>query len=276
MTGAGALARAVRILTDAGVDGAPRDARLLLAHALGTGADRLTLILHDTVPTDALARFDSLVGQRASRVPVAYLIGRRQFFGRDFIVTPAVLDPRGDTETLIAAALARPFTRLLDLGTGSGAIACTLLAERAETTGVATDLSPAALDVARRNAAALGVADRVVFVESDWFGLLNGRFDLIVSNPPYIAAAEMPGLSPEVRNEPRAALTDDADGLTAYRAITAGAGAHLTKGGRLLVEVGAAQGAEVSALCAAAGFAQVVVSKDIDGRDRCVSGDWPG
>ncbi len=275
MTGAKALARAVRIMTDAGVDGAPRDARLLLGHALGIGADRLTLILHETVPMDALARFDMLVSQRASRLPVAYLIGRRQFFGRDFIVTPAVLDPRGDTETLIAVALARPFAGLLDLGTGSGAIACTLLAERDGTTCVATDLSPAALDVAQRNAAALGLAGRIAFVESDWFSQVTGRFDLIVSNPPYIAAADMPGLSPEVLNEPRAALTDDADGLTGYRAIVAGAGAHLTSGGRLLVEIGAEQGTEVSAMFAAVGFVQVAVTKDIDGRDRCVSGDWP-
>lgn len=276
MTAAEALVKAVRIMADAGVDGAPRDARLLLAHALGVGADRLTLLLHDTVPTDALVRFGTLVANRASRVPVAYLIERRQFFGRDFIVTPAVLDPRGDTETLIEAALVRPFARLLDLGTGSGAIALTLLAERPGTTGIATDVSRAALDVAGRNAAGLGVADRIAFAQSDWFSHVTGPFDLIVSNPPYIAASDMQDLSPEVLNEPREALTDEGDGLSAYRAITTGAGAQMTPGGRLLVEIGATQGQTVTSMFKAAGFAQVAVIKDIDGRDRCVSGDWAG
>ncbi len=228
MTGAEALSKAVRLMTRAGVEGAPRDARVLLAHALGIGADRLTLILQETVATEALVRFGTLVAGRASRVPVAYLIERRQFYRRDFIVTPAVLDPRGDTETLILAALAGPFGRLLDLGTGSGAIALTLLAERPDATGVATDISGPALDIARRNAKALGVADRIGFTLSDWFSHVAGSFDLIVANPPYIAADEMNGLTPEVLNEPRAALTDEGDGLSAYRAISAGAGAHLS------------------------------------------------
>lgn len=275
MTGAEALARGVAALGDAGIDEPARDARRLLAHALGLAPGRLTLVLPDPVPDVTVAVFDQLIARRAARAPVSHLIGRRAFFGRDFIVTPDVLDPRPETETLIAAALERPFERLLDLGTGSGCILLTLLAERPGATGLGTDLSPAALSVARRNADALHLTDRAGFAEGGWYAAVaaGARFDLIVSNPPYIAPEELPGLAPELAHEPRMALTDEADGLTAYRAIARGAADHLAPQGRLIVEIGHRQGAAVSAILAEHGLTGITVRHDLDGRDRVVTGD---
>jgi release factor glutamine methyltransferase len=276
VTGAEALREATARLQAAGVDGAARDARRLLAHALGIAPDVLAGRMADEVPEAARASFAALVARRAAREPVSHLTGLRAFWGRDFRVTRDVLDPRPETETLVALALAAPFARVLDLGTGSGCILVTLLAERPGAQGVGTDISPAALLVAGENAARHGVAERVVLTPSDWFGDIGGRYDLIVSNPPYIAAAEMAGLAPEVRNhEPRGALTDEGDGLSAYRAIAEGAGRFLVPGGRLLVEIGPAQGPAVSRLFAAAGLERVAVHPDLDGRDRVVAARRP-
>jgi len=272
-TGAEALRSAIPRLTAAGVEGAARDARLLLAHALQIAPDRLTLHLADRLSPEAAARFEAAVNDRVRRRPVSQITGQRQFWGRSFRVTSDTLDPRPETETLIAAALETPFARVLDLGTGTGAILLTLLAERPPATGLATDASEAALAVAARNARALGLADRASFSQSDWFAGVEGRFDLIVSNPPYISEDEMADLSPEVRDwEPRLALTPGGDGLAAYRAIAAGCGAHLAPGGRLVVEIGPTQGAAVAALFAGAGLSLVRVRPDMDGRDRVVEG----
>ena len=277
MRAADALPGAVARLRAAGVEAPAGDARALLAHALGVAPGRLTLHLDDPLPAPAAARFEGAVAARAGRQPVAQIVGRRLFWGRPFAVTPDVLDPRPETETLVAAALEAPFRRVLDLGTGSGAILVTLLAERAAATGLGSDLSAAALAVARANARALGVGARAEFVCADWFeGLPAGRFELIVSNPPYIAAAEMAALSPEVRGwEPHLALCPGGDGLAALRIIAAGAGAHLHPGGRLLAEIGAVQGRAACALFEAAGFADVGLRRDLDGRDRVVAGVWP-
>jgi release factor glutamine methyltransferase len=183
-----------------------------------------------------------------------------------------VLDPRPETETLIAAALDGTFSRVLDLGTGSGAILITLLAERRLATGTGVDLSEKALSVAAANAASLAVADRAIFLQSDWLRAVSGTFDLVVSNPPYIAEAEMPGLAPEVLQwEPRLALTPGGDGLAAYRSILRDIRLVLTPPGRVLLETGAGQGDAVAALCRAAGLRAVTVLQDIDGRDRVVS-----
>jgi len=276
VTGTEALQRAVDRLREAKVPGAERDARRLLAHAWGVSSDLLAGRLADAVPAPVLAILNADVAARARRVPVSHLTGRRAFWGRTFRVTPEVLDPRPETETLVEAALAAPFDRVLDLGTGSGCILISLLAERPAATGVGTDISPAAVLVAGENAVAHGVADRIVLPLSDWYEDIGGRFDLIVSNPPYIAASEMADLAPEVRDhEPRLALTDGADGLTAYRAIAAGSMDHLTPGGRLLVEIGPAQGAAVSRLFRAAGLEEIRVRPDLDGRDRLVSARRP-
>jgi release factor glutamine methyltransferase len=270
--GAALLRDAAERLAAAGVEDAARDARWLLAHVLDVPRDRLAGRLDSPLTADQHVAFETAVAARVARQPVAQITGQRAFWGREFRVTPDVLDPRGDTETLIALALEAPFATVLDLGTGSGAILLTLLAERPAARGVGTDISDPALAVARGNAARLGVADRTSLRHADWFAGITGRFDLIVSNPPYIAMDEMPDLTPEVRDwEPRVALTDGGDGLAAYRAIADGVAAHLMPGGRLLVETGAGQGPAVQALFAAAGLAEVACHKDLDGRQRVVS-----
>lgn len=275
LTVADALRTGIRELAAAGVPDPARDARLLLAHALEVPADRLTLLLPDPLPMPAAARFDAALWHRMMRRPVSQITGRRLFWGRSFRVTRDTLDPRPETEALVAAALEEPFASVLDLGTGTGAILLSLMAERPGTVGTGTDISPAALAVAAENAAALGLSPRLI--RSDWFAQVDGRFDLIVSNPPYIAAAEMAALAPEVRDwEPRGALTDEGDGLGAYRAIAAGADAHLAPGGRLAVEIGATQAGAVAALLSGAGLRVDGVRRDMDGRDRVVIARAPG
>lgn len=273
MTGAQHLALAIRALRAAGVPDAPRDARRLLAHAMGIAPDRLTLMVQDELSSGAATRFDAMIARRTNREPVSHILGRRSFYGRDFIVSGDVLDPRPETEILIQEALRAPFDNVLDLGTGSGCILLTLLAEQPGATGLGVDLSEAALKVAQANAAQLHV--QADFKPSDWFTNVTGQFDLIVSNPPYIAADEMSALSPELAHEPQMALTDQADGLTAYRAIAAGGRAHLRPGGRLLVEIGPTQAKAVCALFAKAGLETIHTHCDLDGRDRVVSAAAP-
>lgn len=265
------LPAAIARLRDAGVPDPTGDARRLLAHALGVAPERLTLVLADHLPRGADAAFDTLIARRAARQPVSQIIGTRLFWGRQFIVTGDVLDPRPETETLIKEALRVPFARLLDLGTGSGAILLSLLAERSQAQGLGVDVSAPALAVARANADALGVAGRADLRLSDWFAEIGGRYDLITSNPPYIAETEMAALAPETRHwEPRLALCPGGDGLDTYRAIAAGAGAHLAPGGRLIVEIGPTQAKAVCALFSAAGLCNPHVLPDMDGRPRLV------
>lgn len=270
------LAQATARLKDAGIDNAARDARALVAMAAGIAPDRLSLALHDPAGAQVAHDLAPLVKMRAAHRPMAQILGRRAFYRHDFRVTADVLDPRPDTETLVEAALSAPFAHVLDLGTGSGCILLSLLAARPQASGIGTDLSPAALDVAHENAARLGVAERCLLVHSDWYAQVEGRFDLIVSNPPYIAADEMPGLAPDLSHEPRMALTDEGDGLSAYRVIVPGAGAHLRAGGRLMVEIGWQQGAAVAELFTNAGFDTVQILPDLAGRDRVVCGSWSG
>ena len=277
MIAQGALVAAVVQLQAAGIEGATRDARVLLAHALGIGADRLTLHLQDPVSAERQATFQAAITARLTRQPVAQIIGRRLFWGLSFRVTPDTLDPRPETETLVAEALTRPFVKVLDLGTGTGCILLSCLKGMPMARGVGVDASPAALLVAEANARDLGLDARARFLRSDWFSAVPGAFDLIVSNPPYIAADEMAGLAPEVRDwEPHLALTPGGDGLDAYRAIARGAGARLMPGGRILLEIGPTQGAVVAGLLAQAGLAEVRVLPDMDGRDRVVAAVKPG
>ncbi|WP_335946445.1 peptide chain release factor N(5)-glutamine methyltransferase [Salipiger bermudensis] len=277
MIGSALLAQATRRLAEAGIPDPGRDARRLLAHVLKVPPGRLTLFLPDPVEREHALLFNAVIESRAAYVPVSHITGRRQFYGREFLVTPEVLDPRPETEILIEAALAGPFSRVLDLGTGSGCILLTLLSEREGATGIGTDLSEEALEVAFWNRNALRLEARAALARGSWFGALGEddreRFDLIVSNPPYIALDEMDDLSPEVRDhEPRMALTDEGDGLTAYRMIAAGAPSHLIPGGRLMVEIGPSQGAAVADLFRSAGLQEVAVITDLDGRDRVVVG----
>lgn len=275
-TAAMAMVAATARLRAAGVDDPARDARVLLAHAARIEASRVTLIAPEELAPEIAERYDQLIALRAIRVPVSHLLGEREFYGRRFRVSRDVLDPRPETETLIEAALSEPFDHVLDLGTGSGCILITLLAERTSASGVGVDLSESACLQTSANAVQHQVQDRVEVLQSDWFGNIEGEFDLIVSNPPYISLSEMEALSPEVReHEPRMALTDEGDGLGAYRRIAAGVPDFLLPGGRLLVEIGPTQGAAVAALFDAAGLSETRVIPDLDGRDRVVFARMP-
>lgn len=277
MTAAEALRAAIPRLRAAGVEDAPLDARLLLAHALGIAQDRLTLHLPDAMTEAQAAAYDLALTARASRQPVAQIIGQRQFWGLTFRVTPDTLDPRPDTEALVAEALREPFLNMLDLGTGTGCILLACLKSMPMARGLGVDISPAALAVAQANAEALGLSARAQLRLSDWFSAVPGRYDLIVSNPPYIAEGEMPGLAPEVRDwEPHLALTPGGDGLDPYRILARGAPARLMGGGRLMVEIGPTQGAAVAALFAAQGLQDIRILPDMDGRDRVVVACKPG
>jgi len=246
-----------------------REARLLMASVLRCDPGRLTMVAQDDLGSDAAAEYQTAIQRRLNGEPVSHIIGYRQFWGRRFRVTPDVLDPRPETETLIAAALGRPFARLLDLGTGSGCIAVTILAEVPKATGLAVDVSEAALRVAQENATELGVADRLDLQQSDWFSNVTGTFDLIVSNPPYIPQSDMAELMPEVREyEPHMALTDGHDGLDAYRHILGQAADYLAPNGVLLAEFGAGQEADIEQIAHQAGWESVSFLTDLDGRLR--------
>ena len=275
MTAALTLRDGIAALREAGIEDAPRDARLLMAKAMGVPADRLTLHLADPLTDAALHTFSTLLKSRAARQPMAQILGERLFWGRSFEVTRDTLDPRPETEVLVAEALRKPFTRMLDLGTGSGCILISSLLEMPNAQGLGIDISEAALRVAARNAERHALT-RARVAPSDWFRTVPDRYDLIVSNPPYIAAAEMPHLSPDVREwEPKAALTPGGDGLAAYRAIAAGALAHLMPHGRILLEIGPTQGAAVTTLLKKQGLTRIRILPDMDGRDRVVCAEMP-
>ncbi len=276
MTLSEALALAIPRLREAGIEDAARDARLLLAHACGIAGDRVNLHLRDDLTAAARQRFFDSIAARLRRQPISQLVGQRLFWGRPFRVTPDVLDPRPETETLISAAIEGPFGTVLDLGTGSGCILLTLLLERPGTRGLGIELSPAALIVAKRNRHDYGMEGRMGLRQGSWYDGVDQKFDLIVSNPPYIAADEMAGLAPEVRDhEPHLALTPGGDGLDACRAIAAQAPAHLLPGGRLIVEIGPTQAQAVTGFFTAAGLASVETRRDLDGRDRVICAVLP-
>ena len=269
-------ARGAETLQRAGIPAPRKEAQRLLAHVLGVDPGALMAMDDKKASDGTAAAFLAKIEHRSGHAPLSHVLGYRDFWSHRFQITPHVLDPRPETETLIAAALEAPFARVLDLGTGSGCILLSLLCERPDARGTATDISPEALAVARLNAEALGVADRVALVEADWGAGVAGRFDLIVSNPPYIPAAEIAGLAPDVRDhEPRRALTDGGDGLSAYRRIAEAAPRLLAPGGRLMVEIGPGQAETVAAYFGAAGLAPGGVRPDLDGRPRVVIATQP-
>jgi release factor glutamine methyltransferase len=268
-------------LTAAGIDNARFEARLLLAHASGVAIEWLVAHGRDPAPIAVAETLRGLTARRIRREPMAYVVGEREFWGLPFKVSPAVLVPRPDSETLIEAALAlmpgrsAPW-RIADLGVGSGCLLLTLLREFPGAQGVGMDASAAALAVTRANAEALGVAARLRLVEGDWrqpgwAEQLGGPFDLLVSNPPYIETAAIAGLMPDVaRFEPHLALDGGVDGFAAYRAIAAEAGRLVVPGGRVLIEAGEGQALGISALLSTAGFATGPPWKDLGGIDRIV------
>ncbi|UWQ97484.1 peptide chain release factor N(5)-glutamine methyltransferase [Rhodobacteraceae bacterium M385] len=251
---------------------AGREASLVISHLTGLSRVQQSVSGGDVFEGDP-AQLDAIIAARRSRQPLAQILGFAAFRDRLFRVTPDVLSPRADTERLLDAALAASPRRFLDLGTGPGTVALTLLAELPEAEAVASDISAAALAVAAENAESLGVADRVTLVQSDWLTAIEGSFDLIVSNPPYVDAETYATLQPEITQwEPEIALTPGGDGLDAYRIIAAQAPAHLRPGGALMVEIGYDQGAAVAALFAGADLSDIKVLTDLNGKSRVVRG----
>jgi release factor glutamine methyltransferase len=276
-----AFVETASVLREAGIETPELDARLLLCHAAALTHESFVARAGEALQPEAAVRLEALVRRRASREPISRITGTREFYGRSFLVDGSALDPRPDTETLIEVALAliektgrreEPL-RVLDLGTGTGCILVTLLAELAKARGLGTDLSPAALRLAEANARRLGVAGRASFLASDWLDAIHGEFDLIVSNPPYIASGEIERLAPEVaHHDPYLALDGGPDGLKAYRRIAAGAARLVAPKGAILVEIGASQAPAVAGLLRDGGFlvANDGPSFDLGGRPRVV------
>jgi release factor glutamine methyltransferase len=272
-----ARADATGRLRDAGFapSDAAIDADVLLRHVLAW--DRATLLLRrdDPLPPAAAAAFDALVARRCTREPVAYLTGTREFYGRDFHVSPAVLIPRPETELIVDAVLARTtpagVCRIADVCTGSGILAVTLACERPHCAVVATDVSTGALAIARKNAAAHGVTDRVTFIEADLLTIVPGPFDVIVANPPYVPERDAPTLAPDVRAfEPGIALFGGEDGLAVVARLVQQASTRLVAGGLFVMEFGAGQQYDVARHATSAGFEVLEVARDLQGHPRIV------
>lgn len=257
----------------------PADARLLLAHALGKPVAWLYAHADDDIDDSVVRSFTALVEARVAGEPVAYLTGRRGFWTLELEVNGDTLIPRPETELLVELALSRLPAGMpvwvADLGTGSGAIALAIAKERPQAKVIATDASQGALDVARRNASLNGVAN-VEFRHGSWFApLVGARFDLIVSNPPYIADGDPHLQQGDLRFEPATALSSGRDGLDDIREIVAGAGEHLVAGGWLLLEHGLEQGALIRSLLETVGFVDVTTERDLESRDRVTLGRYP-
>ncbi len=268
------LNAAAAALGNAGIDGARMEARLLLAHVMGEPPARLIAYPERLVErTDA---FDAAVARRAARVPMAQILGRREFWGLPFEVTADTLDPRPDSETLVEAVLERVADRaaplrIADIGTGTGCLLLSLLTELPAARGIGVDRSKAALEVFSRNAEALGVADRAFAVRADWCHGLAGPFDVVLSNPPYIATPVLEALEPEVaRHEPRLALDGGADGLRAYRHLADALGGMIRRDGFAVLELGEGQATPIADICIKRGLTAAGYRSDLAGRVRCM------
>ena len=254
------------------IDNAARDARILVAHALGIPKSQLALNTNVNVPEETRSSLEKLISRRINREPIAKILGKRQFWGRTFFINEDVLDPRGDTETLIDYVIDRPVRSVLDLGTGSGVIAISLACEWKEVHVVATDISEAALFVAQKNAKYFDVQDKIDFLKSDWFEAIEGKFDLIISNPPYIGLSEIFEISQEVLNyDPHLALFAGCYGLDAYERIIPHVTKFLRPGGIVVLEIGASQSDSVKTLMNSSGLSEVKTLKDLAGKDRLVT-----
>ena len=255
------------------------DARLLLEYVCGTRIDTLLLEPERKVSADQTSRYSELIDRRCGREPLAYIVGSTDFMGLPFIVSPDVLIPEQDTENLVEEILkeGRDGERILDLCTGSGCILLSLLHYSNSSVGIGTDLSQKALDTACRNADSLGLSDRAQWRQGDLFDALekDEKFDLIVSNPPYIASGVIPSLAAEVKcHEPRLSLDGGEDGLDFYRGIATDGRSHLNAGGWLCFEIGDTQARAVKDILCSRGFYSIGVTRDIAGRDRVVCGKY--
>lgn len=265
------------VFEGAGLDTTALDARILLTEALAIGEVELLTSPDSGLGAEGASGLRELAARRLAREPVARILGRREFWGLSFALGPETLVPRPDTETVVELALtlvadrSRPW-RLLDLGTGSGCLLVALLHELPNATGLGVDRSPGALRIARANAVRNGVGSRAHFAASDWGAAARGRFDLVVSNPPYIASGIVETLAPEVsRHDPRPALDGGPDGLAAYRAILGKAPDLLDPRGRLVLEIGFDQKDAVAGLARAAGLAVESAAADLAGRSRALA-----
>lgn len=269
------------LLTCAGIEEATLDARLLLEYVCGTNRNDLLVHGDREVAPRQQETYQELVQKRAGRIPLQHITGVQEFMGLEFAVSDKVLIPRQDTEILVEEVLRdlQSGMRILDVCTGSGCILLSILHYSHDCVGVGVDISPEALEIARSNGAALSQdkALEYTFLEGDLFAPVEGKFDIVVSNPPYIATAVIETLEPEVRaHEPMLALDGMEDGLHFYRRIAAECGAYLNRGGRLFLEIGYDQGVAVKELLMAAGFAEVQVVQDYAGLDRVVHGIYFG
>jgi release factor glutamine methyltransferase len=279
------LREAALKLKAGGIETARLDAQVLLGHVLDVSREQLLRDGHLPVEGALMDAFDRLVKDRAARRPISHLIGHREFWSLDLEVTPDTLDPRADSETVVDAALRllpdrRAPARILDLGTGTGALLLALLTELPSATGIGFDKSPAALAVARRNAERLRLSDRADFVCGDWTQehwtqAFDAPFHLIVSNPPYIPTRELALLQPEVQAEPHLALDGGSDGLDAYRLLIPALPKLLVKGGGVVLEVGLAQAERVGALIVANGFSAPGMARDLSARARALYALYP-
>jgi release factor glutamine methyltransferase len=273
----GALKEAVLLMKAAGLDTPVLDARLIVQHALGISWDTLYLKEDQDLTEEERVRLESELSRRAGHEPVSRIVGRRHFWTLDLAVSPDTLDPRADTESLIETVVAaipeRSLTlRVLDLGTGTGAILLALLAEYPNATGLGIDLSEGALATARINAESHGLGERASFAAGHWTDGVAGPFDVIVSNPPYIDSSDLAGLPPEVReHDPVLALDGGADGLDAYRAILPAIPALLSPAGLAVLEIGAGQAEAVTRIAREHGLIQLGCRADLGGIERALS-----
>ena len=273
---------AVVQLKSAGVASAPLDARVMMRHVLGIKFEDMLIDPSRRLTTDEERRYHTLIERRRAREPLSHILGKREFWCLAFAVNRDVLDPRPDSETLIEAVLDhvrasdRPTGKdlsILDLGTGSGCLLLTLLHELPGARGLGVDISSAALAVAKTNMKRLGLTGRAQFLESDWLSGIDGKFDIVVSNPPYIRSDDIERLAPEVRNhEPRLALDGGRDGFDAYRRIVPRLKSILLDDGFAALEIGQGQADEVSSQMAAAGFNAIRINRDLAGIERCLTG----
>lgn len=275
-----AVGRVAAALASAGQEEPRREARRLVAAAARIGTIGLISTPEAALGAEAASRLEDILRRRLAREPISRILGRREFYGREFELSPATLDPRPDTEVLIEAAkeliceegwTERPL-RLLDVGTGTGAIAITMLAEFPNATCLATDISSEAIETARANARRLGVADRLDFLQTRSLENIEGPFDILMSNPPYIPSAEIDGLDVEVRQyDPRAALDGGPDGLQVYRELSPGLQRVIPQGWAVF-EVGANQASDVAGLLRSHGLRDLRTWRDLGGHTRCVAG----
>ena len=259
-------------LSGSGIEGAARDARILTAFALGIPISELSLKLNELVSDQIISELEKLILRRIDREPISKILGRREFWGRSFSINENVLDPRPDTETLIDFVIEKPVKSVLELGTGSGAIAVTLACEWKHVHLTAVDISEDAISMAKINAEKFNVQNKIHFLKSDWFETVRGSFDLIISNPPYIGLVEQDEIAAEViKYDPEIALFAGRDGLEAYKKIIPNLAKFLNPDGLVVLETGASQSNQVKNMMNAVGFIDAKIVKDLSGKDRLVA-----